>query len=303
MNLEAINKNTNYAQYLSRMENSVSLSSKGLLPFLVSMHVREGAVLDVGCGSGILMETISKVCPNLSVFGIDMNENAVNECVKKGLNAEKISLKELAWKKGEPRKFQCIIFSSVLHEFSSYDEREPFKPNPILYALCDAENLLSDDGVIIIRDGLKAENSFEKGIMPERISFRSKKDIQWVERFSKEYKAEKFTYDVIRNSVYLPRNIAKEFLFTFTWGEESWEREVKEKFGILSDEEWKDILRLAGFFPITEMYNSEEYIKYLSEKIVITEQIAEMFSRATVTFVAKKRKNIKNNRRQADSVQ
>lgn len=92
-------------------------------------------------------------------------------------------------------------------------------------------------------------------------------------------------------------------MFTFTWGEESWEREVKEKFGILSDEEWKDILRLAGFFPITEMYNSEEYIKYLSEKIVITEQIAEMFSRATVTFVAKKRKSIKNNRRQAGSVQ
>ncbi len=50
-----------------------------------------GRVLDIGCGSGLLLKTISKINPNLSGLGIDVDEAAAGQAVR---NMEKWNMTE-----------------------------------------------------------------------------------------------------------------------------------------------------------------------------------------------------------------
>lgn len=145
MNLvnELVNK-SNYKQYLERMTESVQVSSKGLIPLYAS-----GKTLDVGCGSGVLLDMLDR--NNVKADGIDINEEAVKTCVSKGLNAKCMTLSDVN------EKYDTIIFSSVLHEFSSYDDNDRFNTVPIEKALINAKKVLNENGKVIIRDGLKGK--------------------------------------------------------------------------------------------------------------------------------------------------
>ena len=66
----------NYEIYLKRMTESIKHSTKGLIPILA----KEGEnILDVGCGSGVLMFAIEKENSNSKITGIDMNMDAINK--------------------------------------------------------------------------------------------------------------------------------------------------------------------------------------------------------------------------------
>ena len=103
----------NYDLYLQRMTQSISQSSKGLIPFFAAQCKK---ILDVGCGSGILMQAILAVNPEAKIVGIDINQSAVDTCIEQGLDVRNATLSDLI-RTGE--MFDCVIFSSVLHEFST----------------------------------------------------------------------------------------------------------------------------------------------------------------------------------------
>ena len=88
--LEQLAGTGNYESYLKRMTASVSQSSKGLIPFFAStMADRPGfRILDVGCGSGILMKAIRDVCPEAEVRGVDLNEYSVRLCREAGMMSD-----------------------------------------------------------------------------------------------------------------------------------------------------------------------------------------------------------------------
>ena len=84
------------------------------------------------------------------------------------------------------------------------------------------------------------------------------------------------------------RENAKEFLYTYTWGENSWNREVIERFGILTLEEWRDVVRRNGFDIKNLMLSAEEYKKYLAPKIEMTSAIERLLEETTMLLIAEK---------------
>ena len=75
--------------------------------YLMEKYVKEfarGIVLEIGCGSGILMEAALK--KSESVIGVDVDDESLKFCKKKGLNVKKSDL--FSKVKG---KFDFIIFN------------------------------------------------------------------------------------------------------------------------------------------------------------------------------------------------
>ena len=266
----------NYYTYLQRMTASIAKSSKGLIAILLGDSM---SALDVGCGSGVLIEAISTINPNIRIVGIDINQAAVEECCEKGIEAVHMGLHEYA-KTG--KKFDCVIFSSVLHEFSSYDEERPFEEGPIIEALEDAKKLLNPGGMIIIRDGVRAGKDWRKRNI--KLQFKNPEDVAWIERFKKDFAD--YRREVLVDGV-LTAEDAKEFLYTFTWGEKSWPRETQERFGILTTERWKELVKNVGYYVSTTITSTEEYLKYIEKSVVVTPEIKALFEEATIVLVGK----------------
>ena len=268
----------NYDLYLQRMTQSISQSSKGLIPFFAAQCKK---ILDVGCGSGILMQAIQAVNPDAKIVGIDINQSAVDTCVEQGLDVRNATLSALV-KSGET--FDCVIFSSVLHEFSSYDEKAPFTEKPIEDAIADASKITDKGGFIIIRDGIRvAENGRVELV---KINFKNPEDAIWIERFKKEFPD--YHESVQLEPGVLSKENAKEFLYTFTWGDKSWPREVQERFGIMTIENWEAMARRNGFDIKNLMISAEEYKKYLKDKIEIDDVVSRLLEETTMLLVAEK---------------
>ena len=58
------------------MTDSIRYSTKEILPILAKGG---NNILDVGCGSGILLSEIEKYNANANLTGIDLNENAIDK--------------------------------------------------------------------------------------------------------------------------------------------------------------------------------------------------------------------------------
>lgn len=275
---------SNYLQYLERMTRSIALSTKGLIPFFASDRKR---ILDVGCGSGIVMDAVLAVNPECKVTGIDLNEEDVRLANERRPDLD-IRCMDMMNMEEET---DCIIFSSVLHEVSSYAETERFEEGPVVNMLKKANSLLSEHGKLIIRDGL-ADESDEDGF----IRMADPKEQIWIRRFCEEspaYRDMKYSETVIDGQTYyqMPRKAIQEFLCTYTWGEASWPREIREKFGIFDRQGWNKVIRKAGFIPGITMTAVEEYRKYLYGKaVLLTKDHEEYFPEAfTTLIVAEKR--------------
>lgn len=268
----------NYDLYLQRMTQSISQSSKGLIPFFAAQCKK---ILDVGCGSGILMQAIQAVNPDAKIVGIDINQSAVDTCVEQGLDVRNATLSDLV-KSGET--FDCVIFSSVLHEFSSYDEKAPFSEKPIEDAIADASKITDKGGFIIIRDGIRVAESGMVELV--KINFKNPEDAIWIERFKKEFPD--YHESIPLEPGVLSLENAKEFLYTFTWGDKSWPREVQERFGIMTIENWEAMARRNGFDIKNLMISAEEYKKYLKDKIETDGVVSRLLEETTMLLVAEK---------------
>lgn len=293
--------NDNYKLYLERMTKSFEHSSKGLIPFFVKGY----RALDVGCGSGVLMKALRDMGSDIEIEGIDLNEVSSSLCREMGFTVHNTTLSELA-DNADVERYDCIIFSSVLHEFSSYDTEKRFSCNPVTEALEDAKKLLNDGGIIIIRDGLQADVShsenknatiYAKTESAGRAFLKYFKDIDATEMFSLSNPDCRYERVVQDESADIPtylwaitanKMILKEFLFTYTWGEESYPREVNEKFGIFSKARWEELVRNTGYSIKNIMLNSDEYINYISRDFIENEALTDLLEASTILIVAQK---------------
>lgn len=282
MNILEKNSQENFATYLARMNASCRTSTKSMIPFYT---IGYNKILDVGCADGSLMESIKKVNPNVNVIGIDLNSQFIEIAKNKCLEVYCKSLEEVT------DMYDCIIFSSVLHEFSSYalNELEKFTEAPIQKALRIAYNHLNDGGRLVIRDGLMDNcNNFTC-----YLSFTNSEDKQWLYKFCEENKYPYHTgwfTDVNKHSVKCITTLAQEFMATWTWGEKSWNREIQEKFCIFPEKTWQNIVEEEGFSIESFTKSKEEYPKYLTPKVLMfnMENLNTIFPYMTCTIIAKK---------------
>ena len=280
----------NYNLYLKRMTDSMSKSTKGMIPFMA----REAHnILDVGCGSGITLSALSKANPSARLTGVDLNMEAIKRLRALDTDWTLYHKNFLDLKKGG---YDMIIFSSILHEVSSYhtDPQKRFSSVPILESFIKSNELLTDDGCILLRDGLLVPDSEKDNQLI--VTFDNPEDSQWLYRFREDFKGfdnipcNKDILSSYQNEYLVSERFLKEFLYTFTWGEASYHREINERFGILTRDEWVNLLKEAGFSIEILVESQEQYEQFLSKKVRITDLCGNKYEYPFMSILIKGRK-------------
>ncbi len=247
----------NEIEYLNTMNSSLKHKAV-LLDYMVGKNI-----LDVGPGGGALMDLIESKDPSLNVYGIDISSNVIDALSKKKLKEKKswtlvkgdaLNL-EKYFEKGS---LDTIIYSSIIHELYSYIiyEGKKFNINTVIKALKSAYDILPVKGRIIIRDGIKTEPEDIYRI----IEFKRLDDIKILDRYCKDFKGRKVTYEKIdNNKVKMLVNDAMEFLYTYTWGEDSYPLEVQEQFGYLTPSGYVDLVK--NNLPNSEIIICEAFLQ------------------------------------------
>ena len=254
---DAYDRFYNEIDYLNTMNNSLKQKAV-ILDYIVG-----NSVLDVGPGGGALLDLIEKKMPNLDIKGIDLSENVINELTKKKLkeshiwNIIKGDALNLS-KYFENNSIDTIIYSSIIHELYSYIpyNGKKFNKETIKVALKEAYYILSIGGRIIIRDGIMSSpvNSYRI------IEFNDKEDIKKLDRYINDFKGRTITYEKINdNTVKMLINDAMEFLYTYTWGEDSYPLEVQEQFGYFTLEEYISFIKEN--LPNSKIIESKSYLQ------------------------------------------
>ena len=242
-------------------------------------YIRGINIIDVGPGGGALMDLMEERNPSYNIYGIDISSNVIDTLSERKerehrcwnlIKGDALSLDQY-FEKGS---IDTIIFSSIIHELYSYIvfEGKKFNIHTVEKALKSAYSILPVHGRIIIRDGIKSE--------PENtvrmIRFKNIEDIKILERYCNDFKGRKITYEVIdQNTVKMLVNDAMEFLYTYTWGEDSYPMEVQEQFGYCTPTEYLNLIKknLPNSKIITcNAFLQEGYEKNLLPKISIYDE-------------------------------
>jgi len=231
----------NEISYLNTMNKSINHKSI-ILDYIVGKDI-----LDVGPGGGALMDLILDSNSNLNVNGIDISENVINTLNQKKkeenkkwnvIKGDALNLDKYL----ESNSIDTIIYSSIIHELYSYIEYngKKFNHDTIIKTLTTAYNVLRKKGRIIIRDGIMTEPKDEYRI----IEFNNLEDLKILNSYCHDFKGRKITYEKIDdNKVKMFVNDAMEFLYTYTWGPNSYALEVHEQFGYYTPNEYIDMIK------------------------------------------------------------
>ena len=263
----------NEIDYLNRMNSSLGFKAK-ILDYMVGKNI-----LDVGPGGGALMDLIEQRNDKLNVYGIDISSNVIDALEKKKeeenrhwnlVKGDALNLKEY-FKKGS---LDTIIYSSIIHELYSYIpyNGKKFNIETVKQALISAYEILPLGGRIIIRDGIKTEPEDEYRI----IKFKNIDDNKILDNYCRDFKGRKVTYERLSDiKVKMLVNDAMEFLYTYTWGPDSYPLEVQEQFGYLTPSEYTNLINenLKGSKIITcNAFLQEGYEENLLNKISIYDE-------------------------------
>lgn len=261
-------------KYLKTMNQSID-GKRVLLEYITGQ-----SILDIGPGGGALMDLIEGQFPQAKVAGIDIAENVIRALQQKKQREKKnwgviqgdaFHLSSVL----KPGAADTIIFCSIIHELYSYIETDGRKFNKatIAGALRSAFEVLSPAGRILIRDGIMTEPMSQK----RRIRFASDEGLDFLKRYAHDFQGRTIQYEIVgRNEVLMPVNDAMEFLYTYTWGEESYVHEINEQFGYFTPSEYCGFITktLGEQAKILECrhYLQEGYTLALSQKISFSDE-------------------------------
>ena len=145
-----------------------------------------------------------------------------------------------------PRYFEAnsvnsIVFCSILHEIYSYVEDTDgsrFHLKSVQKILQSAFDTLAVGGRIVIRDGIMPIH--EK----QYLEFIAEDAKTFFEAFCTEFKGRTINYETVNEkTVLIDSADAMEFLYTYTWGPESFPYEVREQYGIMTYTDYCSAIR------------------------------------------------------------
>lgn len=282
--------------YLTRMKDSAHFSTKQNIPSIIRAN-NCTRILDVGCADGAFTEMIAFANPQATVHGIDINPECVvaaeRRCKLDGKSLT-FNCEELAEVQG---RFDCIVFSSVMHEISSYcgDEAKRYTGVPIYEAIKEACKHLTPGGIIVIRDWV---DCIEGHLL--RVKFKSLQYSAMFKRFQEEFPAIDLCSVSGMQLVYeddetpdgwkVHQKLLMEYLMVATWGEQSWAREINERKFICTKNNWYDMAETAGLTVIGWLQTNEEYPIYC-ERIAEVKLLDSRWRMPDTTFVMVCRKD------------
>ena len=245
---DAFDRLNNEEKYLKTMNETANSTKDGIIDY-----VEGNTVVDVGSGGGVLLDRLEKKYPAKTIIGTDISANVIEVLNQKKLK-EGHNWKVLVHnfvEGGFPEKIDNVIFSSILHEIYSYNETEHgcFEIESVKNALRNAYDSLNENGRIIIRDGIKTE-----GHALRRIRFTDASGLEFFENYVRDFKGLKELTDaekvanVDRDNLEVSGdiNFIREFMYTYTWGIQSYPHEVKEQFGYFTLHEYVEFFENLG---------------------------------------------------------
>lgn len=131
-------------------------------------YVKKGRILEVGCGSGKIIEELNNLMDS-EFTGIDINEYLIKKAKEKDLARSEFFHGELL-DFNDSKKYDTILFRDSVHEML---ETQGYKYLKKIFNKCF--QLLNENGVLIIRDGLTPQEKI--------IEFTATKHQDFIENF------------------------------------------------------------------------------------------------------------------------
>jgi SAM-dependent methyltransferase len=234
-------------RYFERMGSSLGDKAQMVLP-----HLRGPSVLDVGAGGGELTAAIAAA--GFRASALDAAPDAITRLSALGV------LHEVRRGYAEqvpqlfPESFDTIVVSALMHEVYSYGT-SPETDNPLLgydavsLSLTRFRASLCDGGRLVIRDGVMPDRPLDSatvhGLSPADIEAfhdylrRSPHPLLRALHLSGSSQ----TGQTLTGT----RHAIAEFLFTLTWGIETFPREALERYQLFTLPGYRDFVVDRGF--------------------------------------------------------
>lgn len=238
----------NEDKYLKTMNDSAD-STKSSIADYVTGHT----LVDVGSGGGIMLDLLEEKYKDLHIIGTDISTNVIETLEKKKREEHhRWDVRKHNFVDGPftEQNADTVIFSSILHEIYSYTDTDLGKFNlaSVKTALKNAYASIPSGGRIVIRDGVKTP-----GDDLLSVHFLSEEGFAFFLNYQKDFKGlpditENRPHSIDRKNLTVTGdvNFMREFLYTYTWGNESYSHEVQEQFGYFTLEEFVAFFRSLG---------------------------------------------------------
>ncbi|SEP67315.1 Methyltransferase domain-containing protein [Lachnospiraceae bacterium NE2001] len=273
----------NEDKYLSTMNDADSSTKYTTLDY-----VKGESVVDVGSGGGVLLDKLEEKYPDKKVIGTDISANVIEVLNKKkrdenhnwtvvrhnfvdspfAVDDENTNLE----------KVDTVIFSSILHEIFSYTETPEgrFNIETVKKSLKNAYDSLKPGGRIIIRDGVKTP--INDDILT--VTFKEKSGLDFFKNYLQDFEGltdiedKRIEIDEENLRVRGCVNYIREFLYTYTWGQESYSHEVQEQFGYFTIADFKEFFENLGAKIIrADSFLEPGYPEHLRDKVTLEPDI------------------------------
>ncbi len=271
---DAFDRLNNENKYLSTMNETANSTKESIISYVAGQ-----TVVDVGSGGGVLLDRLEQKYPEKCIIGTDISANVIDvlngKKAKEGHRWEVRIHNFVEGEFGEPA--DSVIFSSILHEIYSYTETERgrFDIESVKKALRNAYDSLRPGGRIIIRDGVKTDSKELRTVHFADASGMEflknyRQDFQGLTDIPEESKITAIDEEIL--TVTGDINFIREFMYTYTWGNESYAHEVQEQFGYWTIAEYKAFLTSLGAkLIVAEEFLEPGYPEHLREKLTLAD--------------------------------
>ena len=263
----------NEDKYLKTM-NDAEASTK----YTILDYVTGKTVVDVGSGGGVLLDKLEERYPDKEIIGTDISTNVIEVLNKKKQteghkwNVVMHNFVDTPFGDAE-NKVDSIIFSSIIHEIFSYTETPEgrFNIETVKLSLKNAYDSLNPGGRIIIRDGVKTAVSDDEILT---VTFKDKSGLDFFKNYLADFEG---LTDIEDKHIVIDEenlrvsgciNYIREFLYTYTWGQESYSHEVQEQFGYFTIGDFTEYFTELGARIIrAEAFLEPGYPEHLRDKV------------------------------------
>jgi len=244
-----ITETRDYNTYAAGMDKNIQFKFEDIKPF-----VKEGKIVDVGCGTGALINLLAKEFQESDILGVEATRKFYEFCRLQEYANPFVFFyrRNILDQNFKENTINTFVYSSILHEIYSYIGKET-----LIKVFKNTYKQLVNSGRIVIRDVVGPENA--KKIVYMELNQKDGKsagDIKKLStyakffRFVKDFKPRKIKFKKVKidgkELIKLYLVDAYEYISKMNYID-NWQSEMREEFGFWSFKKWEKELKKIGF--------------------------------------------------------